>query len=364
MRQRHLPAADEGGVGGGGRVPLLPQDPKRDTGGQEVRLREVDACAAIERRPPEVGFGRPAAAKKIEAPVLGVDARLFLGPVTDAERDPLRLAFGYRDSCGHVGQLIGRPGRADGGHRTVGVRPAALFRGEVGARRARRRRPDRHELKQLRGKQAALRFLEDAASVELTLLVRQPASNDVFADAFVAAHLHGAEVRQPAGLGFECQPRRFAIGAVVLLHGDRCIRIAAVAELVARPFMRGEHQLAIARLAGHERALLFQRGEARGRQHLEADEIDARDEHRRSFRHRDRDVYRVPLAIGMYVVPGHTRGVVAAIGVEGVDALHVRLEARAIEVRFLAPRNLRVDVRCQHTLERRLVDVLHALELQ
>ena len=63
--------------------------------------------AAIERRPPRVRAGFTGAAEEVQAVVFGVDARLFLRAVPDAEVHALMRAFGDGDSRRHdVGLLV------------------------------------------------------------------------------------------------------------------------------------------------------------------------------------------------------------------------------------------------------------------
>ena len=75
-------------------------------GPEEVRLIEIDAQAAVERRPPRVRAGRARAAQEIQMVVLAVDAALFFGAVADAEVHPLMIAFGDGNAGRHFARML------------------------------------------------------------------------------------------------------------------------------------------------------------------------------------------------------------------------------------------------------------------
>ena len=131
--------------------------------------------------------------------VLGVDARLLLGAVADAEVHALMVAFGDRHADRHVLRLLLRVQRLD-------VR----------------------ELKQLQPVEPALRVLHDAAPVEFARLEGQLAADDVFADALVADDFDRPEMRELAGLGGEGQRRLPRSSAVVLVGRDLAVGIAVI----------------------------------------------------------------------------------------------------------------------------------------
>ena len=73
--------------------------------GEEIRLVEIEANAAIERRPSRVRACQARAAEKVHVVILGVDAPFLFRPVADAKVDPLMFTFGHGDANRHLGRL-------------------------------------------------------------------------------------------------------------------------------------------------------------------------------------------------------------------------------------------------------------------
>src|SRR6476620_4093844 len=134
---------------------------------KEVRLVEVETDAAIERRPAAMHAGGACSAEEVHMVEFRVDARLLLSTVTDAEIQPLVFAFGHGDFRVHDGTLLLRIDRFDV-----------------------------DELEQLHRVEAALRFLDNTAAVEVALLEGELPLDDAITHARVADELHLPEVRQ------------------------------------------------------------------------------------------------------------------------------------------------------------------------
>ena len=143
---------------------------------EQIRLVEIEADAAIERRPAGVRAGGARAAEKIDVVVLAVDPRLLFRAIADAEVHPLMLAFRHGDARAHFGILA------------FGVQ-----------------RLDVDELKQLHGVQAPLRVLHDAAAVQIAGFEGQLPPDHALADAAVARDFDGTEMRQGPGFRGEGQ---------------------------------------------------------------------------------------------------------------------------------------------------------------
>jgi hypothetical protein len=82
-------------------------------GAKEVGLVEIDADAAVERRPARVDTGRSRPAEEVQVVILGVDAGLLFGAVADAEVHALMIALRDRDPDRHVVGLLLRVDRFD-----------------------------------------------------------------------------------------------------------------------------------------------------------------------------------------------------------------------------------------------------------
>ena len=114
----------------------------------------------------------------------------------------------------------------------------------------------------------------------------------------------GPEVRELARLGRERQRRRLPVRPIVFARGDLRVRIAVIAQLVERHFVRRHDELPIARLADLERHALLQIAEVRRRDDVEAGEVDRRDLHRLAFGDRDGEVDCVLLVVELDVEAG------------------------------------------------------------
>ena len=152
-------------------MPLLPFARRAKVRAKKIRLVEIEPDAAIERRPAHVRAGRPRAAEEVHVVVLGVDARLLLRAVADAEVHALVVALRHRHADRHFVGLLLRVQRLDVG-----------------------------ELEQLHAVQPPLRVLHDAALIEIAGLERQLAADDVLVDALVADDFHRPEMRELARL--------------------------------------------------------------------------------------------------------------------------------------------------------------------
>src|SRR5207248_2873569 len=95
---------------------------------------------------------------------------------------------------------------------------------------------------------------------------------------------------------------------------------------------------------------------------VEADKVDRGDVHRLAFGDRHRQIDCILLVVELDVESGDTRVGITAVGVEGLDAFEVRIEARTIEEILAAPGDLRALTRRQRVLEAAFVDRFDTLE--
>src|SRR3954453_4186902 len=98
MRQRRLDPGDQRSIRRSVGVPVLRFRAERKVRSKEVRLVEVEADAAIERRPTAVRAGGTRTAKEVHVMDLGVDPALLLGAVSNAEVHTLVLSLGHGDA--------------------------------------------------------------------------------------------------------------------------------------------------------------------------------------------------------------------------------------------------------------------------
>ena len=264
--QRDAAADDVRAVGRRIRVPILPGPAERKVRREEIRLRELEPDAAVERRPARVRGCRARAAQEVHVPVLGVDARLLLAPVADAELGPLVVAFGNGHPRRHLVRLL------------------VHFR-----------RLHRDELEQLHPIQTALRLLDQTAAIQIARLVGELTLDHPLADAAVAGDRDRSEVRQLAGLGVERDVGILARRAAEpFVDRDTGVREAVIAQLVERELLGGDHLLPIAGLARLERHRLLHRAEVFRRDDREAVEVHVRDPDGLAFRDRQCHVDRRP----------------------------------------------------------------------
>ena len=80
---------------------------------EEVRLREFQADAAIERRPAGVCPRRARTAQEVQVAVLSVGTRLLLSAIPHAEIEPMMFALGNRDARPDLRRLLLRVERLD-----------------------------------------------------------------------------------------------------------------------------------------------------------------------------------------------------------------------------------------------------------
>ena len=88
--------------------------------------------------------------------------------------------------------------------------------------------------------------------------------------------------------------------------------------------------------------------------HVEPDEVDRRDPDRFAFGDGDGDVDRVLFVVQLDVETGHARVGVPAVGVERLDPLQVRVEARPVEECLPAPGQLGALARRERIAQARL----------
>ena len=241
--------------------------------------------------------------------VLGVDAPFLFRPVADAEVDPMVLPFRDRHARGDFHRL------------------------QLGIERL-----DVDELKQLHAIQPALRFLDNAAPIEIAGLEGELALDDALAHALVAGDFDRAEIRALARLRGEGHLRVLPVGAVVFGGRDLRIREAVVLQFVDRHLVRRDDELPVARRADLERNLFHHLSEMVGWDHVESDEVDGRNRHRFAFLDGHGDVDLILLVVQLDVEAGDARVRIAAIGKERLDALQIGVEARAVEVVLPSPR--------------------------
>ena len=73
--------------------------------------------------------------------------------------------------------------------------------------------------------------------------------------------------------------------------------------------------------------------------HVESDEVDGRNPHRVALLDGHGDVDLILLVVQLDVEANDARVRIAAIGIERLDALQIRVEAGAVEVVLPSPRN-------------------------
>ena len=100
----------------------------------------------------------------------------------------------------------------------------------------------------------------------------------------------------------------------------------------------------------------------RRRNGVESRKVDRLDEHRRAFGDRHREIDLVLLVVELDVEAGDPRVGIAAVGVERLNPLQVRVEARPVEEVFLAPGNFRALAGRERVLQATFVDRLDAFE--
>ena len=103
VRQRHLAPGGDGLVGRREGQPMLPFRPQREVGREQIRLGEIKADAAIERRPAGMRAGGASATEKIDVVVLAVDARFLFRAIAGAEVQPPMLALRDGHARAHFG---------------------------------------------------------------------------------------------------------------------------------------------------------------------------------------------------------------------------------------------------------------------
>jgi hypothetical protein len=137
-----------------------------------------------------------------------------------------------------------------------------------------------------------------------------------------------------------------------------------VLQLVDRHLVRRDDQLPVARRADLERNFLHQGGKVVGWDHVESHEVEGRNLHRCAFLDGHGDVDLILLAVQLDVEADDARVRIAAIGIERLDALQVRIEAGAVEVVLPSPRNNGALPCSKGVLEFSFVDLLDAFEGQ
>ncbi len=309
-RHRHAPAV---GVEREGRlvaVPRLRAHSHRVAGSKKVRLLEVEAHAAVERRVAREGAERPRAAQEVDVAPVHLGPGPLLGAVADAVVDLPVLVFRHRHPRRDLHRLAFAADRFDVGER-----------------------------EQLLAVELALTVLQGALPEHPSRTIRQLPPDHVVADALVAADLDGTEIGERARLRPQGDDaltlgaaRRFAEA-----HGR--VRVAGISELVERRLPVGLHERAIERGARLERKLGFERRAPRRGQRVEPFEHDALDAHRLPFFDVDGDADGGLRVVQLRVERRDPRVREAAVLVERHDALQIRLELLAAEIALRSPGN-------------------------
>src|SRR5262249_686226 len=136
MRERGFAAACGRVVCRSERIPLLSLETEGVMGTENVWLGEIEADAAIERRPAAVYAGGSGPAEEVQVVILRIDASFLFGAVSQAKVHALMLTLRYRDARRHFARLF--------------TLIELFYRGE---------------LKQLQPVQPPLRFLNPAALI-------------------------------------------------------------------------------------------------------------------------------------------------------------------------------------------------------
>ena len=259
-----------------------------------------------------------------------------------AEIQPLVFPFGHGDFCVHDGTLLLR-----------------IDRFNV------------DELEQLHRVEAALRFLDNTAAVEVALLEGELPLDDAITHARVADELHLPEVRQCVRFGREDDAGFLAIGAVVLVGHHPRVRVPVVPQFIHSQFMRGRHLLPITRLADRERNLFLQLSQVLFWNLVEAAEFNRRDLDRLPLVDGQSDIDRILVLVQFHVEVSDPCVRKTTVGIKRLDALQISIETSTIEIVFLTPRklpanngNLAVLAGRQGALEPLDVDVLDTFEVQ
>src|SRR5262245_33941198 len=72
---------------------------------EEIRLNEVEANAAFERRPSNVAARRSGASEEIQVTVFGIDPSAFIRAVAQSKVEAMAGAFGNGEPRGDLGRL-------------------------------------------------------------------------------------------------------------------------------------------------------------------------------------------------------------------------------------------------------------------
>src|SRR5471032_367776 len=100
----------------------------------------------------------------------------------------------------------------------------------------------------------------------------------------------------------------------------------------------------------------------RRRDDVESGEVNRLHEHRLAFRDRDGEIDFVLLVVELHVEAGDPRVGKSAVGVERLNALQVRVEARTVEEILLAPGDFRALAGRQRIFQTAYVNRLDAVE--
>ncbi len=289
---------------------MLPFHPQREVGREQIRLGEIKADAAIERRPAGMCAGGASAAEKIDVVILAVDARFFFRAIADAEVHPLMLALRHGHARAHLGIL-----------------PFGVQHFDV------------DELKQLHAIEAPLRVLYDAAAVQLTGFIGQLPPDHVVADAAVAHDLDRAEVRKRPWFRGKGEGEVSAVGAFG--GGHARVWIPVIAQLVDGHLVRRDDQLSIARLVDFQRQAFLEPVQMIGRNDIETDEFNGRHPDRLALGNRHGHIHGILLVVQLHVESGDPRVGISTIGVKRLDPLEIGVEAGPVETQLPAPGQLR-----------------------
>jgi len=207
---------------------------------------------------------------------------------------------------------------------------------------------DLHRLEQPKPFQPAAAFLERRHLEDLARQVRELPPNDRIVDGDVPADVDSPEHGLQAGLGVDVDPD--AVGRHVRLQDvDPRVRVAGVPECGHCLPRRLLHVGSGERLSRLERGAGSEGIHPPGRQDPESGEGHILHANRIPFFHDDAERHLIGTARHDDAVGACVR--VAALGVEGFNALQVGVEDRAVEIRAVAPGEPRVPARLEERAE-------------
>ncbi len=208
------------------------------------------------------------------------------------------------------------------------------------------------KLKKLQGVQPPLAFRDVAEPILGAFPNGQLPPDDVLSHRGIAFNGNAAEHRRRPGISLE-----YDLNAVLgrsrsldRLHG--CIRKPVIPQLTERQIVRGQNQRLISRLARLHGDRRFQSRPMPGGNPVHCLQANRFHDDGLTLSDVDRDADLVLCVVELHVDVGNFRVGIAMIGVVGLDALHVALELRTIEIVRLGKRQNAVLLSRDHFLER------------